>query len=137
VVDRDEGTPVSRPIAVTLPDEVLRQAETWAGRTGRPVADFLAEALKLSLQPLGVAVPAVPPAAWTDAEVLAAVDAEMTSAEDGRLSELLDRQQAAELSGEERVELAGLMQVYQDALLRKAQALAEAVRRGLREPLGP
>ena len=37
----------------------------------------------------------------------------------------------------ERNELAALMQVYHECLVRKAQALREAVRRGLREPLAP
>jgi len=43
-----------------------------------------------------------------------------------------DRQQAETLTGAERPELAGLMEVYQVQLLRKAQALRESVRRGLR-----
>jgi hypothetical protein len=37
----------------------------------------------------------------------------------------------------ERSEMLALMQVYAEGLLRKAQALREAVRRGLREPLEP
>jgi hypothetical protein len=41
------------------------------------------------------------------------------------------------LSDTERGELLTLMQVYQEGLLRKAQALHEAVRRGLREPPAP
>ena len=64
-----------------------------------------------------------------------AADTQMPAAEDRRLSELLDRQQAASLSGEERAELRALMQTYQEGLVRKARALREAVRRGLREPL--
>lgn len=64
-------------------------------------------------------------------------DLQMDPAQDQRLSTLLDQQQARQLRAEERVELVALMQVYQEGLLRKAQALAEAVRRGLREPLTP
>lgn len=52
-----------------------------------------------------------------------------------RLSKLLDRQQAGKLSDAERHALAALMQVYHENLVRKAQALGEAVCRGLREPL--
>jgi hypothetical protein len=74
---------------------------------------------------------------WSDAEVLAAADS-MMSPEDGeRLSELLDRQQAGELTEAERPELTSLMQMYQVGQLRKARALAEAVRHGLRERLQP
>jgi hypothetical protein len=41
------------------------------------------------------------------------------------------------LTNAERGELASLMDLYQRLLLRKAQALREAVRRGLRGPLEP
>jgi hypothetical protein len=74
---------------------------------------------------------------WDDAAVVAAADARMTESEDTRLSELLDRQQAGVLNDAERMELTALMARYQDGLLLKAQALCEAVRRGLREPLQP
>lgn len=57
----------------------------------------------------------------------------MNSIQDRRLSLLLNKQQAGKLIEAERVELSALMQVYQEGLLRKAQALSEAVRRGLRE----
>jgi hypothetical protein len=40
-----------------------------------------------------------------------------------------------ELSKEEDLEIQKLMQQYQQRLLRKAEALGEAVRRGLRSPL--
>jgi hypothetical protein len=74
---------------------------------------------------------------WSDADVLAAADASLSVDEDDRLSELLDRRQAGTLTDAERTETAALMQRYQDGLLRKARALREAVRRGLREPPHP
>jgi len=51
--------------------------------------------------------------------------------DDRRLTELLQRQQAETLLVQEQAELASLMQVYQEGLVRKAEALREAVRRGL------
>ena len=57
--------------------------------------------------------------------------------QDRKLRLRLDRQQAGELSDREGVELSALMQLYQVGLLRKAQALHEAVKRGLREHLEP
>ena len=125
-------------ITLTLPEDLLERAELWARRTGRPLSEFLAETIELSLQPLG-ASPAQerPIADWPDAEVLAAADAQMPPAEDRRLSELLERQQAGTLQPAERPELAALMSLYQSGLLRKARALREAVRRGLRGPLEP
>jgi hypothetical protein len=40
------------------------------------------------------------------------------------------------LTREEQYELLALMQIYQLGQLRKSEALAEAVQRGLREPMG-
>jgi len=57
--------------------------------------------------------------------------------DDRRLTELLQRQQAETLLVQEQAELASLMQVYQEGLVRKAEALREAVRRGLRGCLTP
>ncbi len=129
---------MSAQITVTLPEDVLRRAEVWASRTGRSVADVLAETIEISLSPLGT------PSAeerslteWSNDEVLAAADTHLAANDDQRLSELLDRQQAGTLAEAERAELTALMHLYQQGLLRKAQALREAVRRGLREPLEP
>ena len=73
----------------------------------------------------------------SDVEVLTAADAQMAVEPSLRFSELLDQQQAGRLTDMQRSELTALIQVYQDGLLRKAQALHEAVRRGLRLPLAP
>lgn len=99
---------------------------------------MLAETIELSLKPLGASGDSMRPAAdWSNEDVLAASAAQMPAEHDRRLTELLDRQQAGELTGEQRCELAALMDMYQDGLLRKAEALREAVRRGMREPLNP
>jgi hypothetical protein len=67
--------------------------------------------------------------------VMALTHLEMEPAQDTRLSELLDKQQSGTLNPEEPQELDTLMQIYREGLLRKATALAEAVKRGLMEPL--
>jgi len=72
-----------------------------------------------------------------DEEVVALTDLQLTPEQDQRLSALLHKQQASQLAEAEYIELTELMQVYQEGLLRKAQALREAVQRGLREPLEP
>jgi hypothetical protein len=125
-------------ITLNLPDDVMRSAELWASRAGRPVADLLAEAIKLSLPPLKTPWDNEPPLSqWSDSEVLAAADSMMAPEDDKRLSELLERQQDATLTMPEKAELAALMHLCQAGQLRKARALAEAVRRGLREPPQP
>ena len=132
---------MSTQVTVTLPDDTYRRAEYLAQLTGRDIADVLAETIHLSLQPLGVQHAADQPVAeLSDADVLAAADSEMDPAQEGRFRELLEARhtlQAGHLTQEDRAALLALMQVYQEGLLRKAQALHEAVQRGLRPPLAP
>jgi hypothetical protein len=128
-------------VTVTLPDDTCRRAEYLARLTGRDIADVLAETLHLSLQPVGVQHAADHLVAeLSDADVLAIAESEMDPAQEGRFSELLEARhalQAGHLTQEDRTALLALMQVYQEGLLRKAQALNEAVQRGLRPPLAP
>ncbi len=129
---------MSTQVTVTLPDEVYERAARLAQLSHREVADILAETIAISL-PVLHAQPEVPAPVedLADAAVLALTDLQLPAAQDQRLSTLLDRQQAGALTEQERAELVALFQLYQEGLLRKAQALAEAVRRGLREPLDP
>lgn len=127
---------MTEQITLTLPGAVLVKAEILARRAGRPVGELLAETIELSLEPLGDAARDEPlPDAWSDEETLAYADLQVPAAQDERLSDLLDRQQAATLSATQSSELTALMGLYQRRLLRKAQGLREAVRRGLRGPV--
>jgi hypothetical protein len=132
---------MSTEITLKLADATYERAAHLARLTGRPIADVLAEAIDISLQPLGASgamgTQVTPVAELADREVLAAANAQMEPVPARRLSELLERQQAGILTPDEHPELQALLQLDQDGLLRKAQALHEAVRRGLREPLEP
>lgn len=123
-------------VMVDLPDDVYRRAESLALVTKRKVSEVLADTIEISLP----AISGRPRlnrsiADLTDQRVLALTNLQMDPDQDKRLSVLLNKQQAGQLTEAERSELWALMQVYQEQLLQKAQALAEAVRRGLREPL--
>jgi hypothetical protein len=127
---------MSAQITLTLSEDLLRRAEILARRVGRPVTDVLTETLDVSLKPLGATGDdSEPISAWTDEAVLALADVKMSATEDERLTDLLGRQKHGPMSPAEESELATLMNIYQDGLMRKAMALHEAVRRGLREPL--
>jgi hypothetical protein len=127
---------MSTQVMVTLPDQVYRRAATLARLSGQRVSDVLADTIALALPPLGPQADiAQPLSTLSDDQVLALADAQMEPAQDRQFSRLLNRQQAETLTEAERSELLVLMQIYQEMLLRKAQALHEAVRRGLREPL--
>jgi hypothetical protein len=125
-------------VMVTLQDDVYRRVERLAQLTSREVADLLADTITLALPPLAVSAESVPAiTALSDEEVLGLTELQMTPKQDRRLSALLQKQQERVLSAAEQTELLMLMQVYQEGVLRKAQALHEAVRRGLRTPLEP
>ena len=129
---------MSTQVTVTLPDEMYRRVEHLARLTGRDIEATLAEAIQLSLHPLGLQpTPGRPVADLSDGEVMQEAEAQMDPVQDRYLSELLDRQQAGQLTEEDRAALAVLLGAYQDGLLRKAQALHQAVQRGLRPPLDP
>ena len=129
---------MSKQVSLTVPDEVMRRAEVLAGHSGRAVTEVLAEAIEASLDPLNLeSAPGGAISGLSDAQVIEVADATMPAAADRRLSELLARRQAGTLSAEERKELGLLSQMDQQGLLRKAQGMREAVRRGLRPPPAP
>lgn len=125
---------MSTEVTVTLPDDVFRRAEHLAELTHRDVKEVLADALRLSLGPVAEEAVSPPPvSSLSDDEVVALANSRMEKARDRRFVLLQRRLGAGALRDEERSELQGLMHAYQDGLLRKAQALREAVRRGLIE----
>ena len=129
---------MSTQVVVTLPDDLYHRAERLAQLTSREVAEVLADTIALSLTSFSSQPASVTPVTeLTDEEVLSQAELKMTPGQDRRLSTLLHRQQTGELSDMERSEMMALMQMYLEGLLRKAQALREAVCRGLRAPLEP
>lgn len=121
-------------VTVNLPEETYYRAKRLAQLTRREVADVLADALSLSLPSLGEGR-ALSVHDMTDAQVLALTKLNLSDEDDERLSVLLNSQQAGQLDEGERSELARLIQIYQDGLLLKSEALAEAVARKLIPPL--
>ena len=67
----------------------------------------------------------------SDERVLALAELRLSDEDDKRLGDLLDTQQAGELTAANRTELALLIQRYEEGLLFKSEALAEAVARKL------
>ncbi len=127
---------MSTQLTLDLPENLVARARTIALRAGQSVNDLLAESIELSLKPWGSVVEGDIHRCG-DEEVLNACGLELSTEDDSRLTELLHRQQAETLLVQEQAELASLMQVYQEGLVRKAEALREAVRRGLRGPVLP
>jgi hypothetical protein len=124
------------PITINLPDDIYRRVERFAHLANRDLSSILADTLTHSFPPISAQSNEHPSISeLSDQKVLALTHLEMEPAQDTRLSELLDKQQSGTLKSEEPQELNTLMQTYREGLLRKATALAEAVKRGLMEPL--
>ena len=120
-------------VTITLTDEAFQRAQRLAIITGRQVKEIVAETLEVSLPDIPITEP--PISELSDANVLAASRLEMDAKDDKRLSLLLDHQREGSLTDAERNELVKLMQLYKVGLLRKSQALREAVERGLIAPI--
>ncbi|MBD1814598.1 hypothetical protein NDA07_04685 [Microcoleus vaginatus DQ-U2] len=117
-------------ITLNLPDEVYHQAELLALQRHRTVSEILVETLENFLLPTPK-----PVSALSDSEVITQTQLRLQPLQEQRLSELLDRQQSGTIASVELAELQALIHIYETRLLRQAQALNEAVRRGLLEPL--
>jgi hypothetical protein len=129
---------MSRQVVLELSDEVLDRAEKLAKLSRRNVSDVLADAVAVVLPPLdGVLPDDRPVSELCNEEVLELSNLRLAPLQDRRLSALLDAQQSGTLTAADRTELLSLMQVYEATLLRQAEALPEAVRRGIREPMSP
>lgn len=128
---------MSTQVVVTLSDELLQQATQWASLTRRDLPQTLADALQIAFAPIRSGLGGeVHIRDISDQQVLALTTIQMKSAHSTRLNELLARQQDNQLSNEEQSELMALMEIYNRSWICQSEALAEAVRRGLRKPVG-
>ncbi len=129
---------MSRQVTLTLPDELYEHAKRWATILQRDLSETLTDALTIVLTPV-YTTPRLerPVSSLSDEDVLALSKAQMRPAQGRRLSELLEKQGEGVLTESERPELLALMHVYDQLWIRQSEALAEAVRRGLRKPLEP
>ena len=123
-------------VMVTLPDDLYENAQQWAIMTQRELSETLTDALRIVLTPV-VTKPQVerPVSTLSDEEVIALSKVQMDQGQGERLGKLLEKQRELTLTATEQVSLMTLMQVYQQLWIRQSEALAEAVKRGLRPPL--
>ena len=120
-------------VVLTLPDTLYHSAEQLAAGVQQPVQDVLTDVLSTALGSWTVSEP--PTDMLSDGQVLALCDSQMEPPQSERLSELLDKQQAGALAPSEQPELWALARIYELGQLRKAEALVEATKRGLRPPV--
>jgi len=128
---------MSTQVTLMIPDKLYEQAQHWAMLTQRDLTETLTDALTLVLTPLQVKPQReIPVTELADSAVLALTQIQMKVTQGERLTELLAKQRETTLTDTERYEMLALAQIYGQLWLRQAEALAEAVRRGLRQPMG-
>jgi hypothetical protein len=124
------------PVTIHLPDDIYRQATRFALLANRDLSSILVDTLAHSFPSINAGIESVPSICdLSNEQVIALTQLELEPHQDTQLSLLLDKQQSGSLTEGEPQELDNLMQIYREGLLRKATALAEAVKRGLIEPL--
>jgi hypothetical protein len=125
-------------VTLTLSENIIEHANRLGSATQRDLGAVLADTLEM----MWLTVDELPSidrhnsiTALTDDEILALSKAKMDEIQNRRLGDLQANGKATRLTEAERYELLALLQIYQLGQLRKSEALAEAVKRGLLEPL--
>lgn len=127
---------MSIQVTLNLPESVYYQAQQLAQLRCQEITELLSETLTLLLppNPPDLTLPDHITQA-SDTELLNLTQIDLPPDQDQRLSTLLERQQTLPLTTTEQSELNQLLNLYQQGLLQKAQALNAAVQRGIIPPL--
>ena len=104
---------MGKEVTLTLPDDLLQNAQSWSSITHRDVTEILTDALKIILTPV-YSVPALeqPVATLSNDDVLVLTTIQMDKSQATHLNSLLDMQQAGTLREEDHLSLVALMQIY-------------------------
>ena len=121
---------MSEQITIQVSDQVVQHAAQVAAQTHQRIEEVLSNWLDSVVTEL-------PVEHLSDAEVLALSELNFTPEQQEEFSRLLEQNREGTIDDDGRERLDRLMGIYERGLLRKSQALHEAVRRGLREPLKP
>lgn len=121
-------------LTVAISEAALQEALLRAELEGRAVEDYVGHMVEEKLtgdKERKFALMASLP----DEDVLAMADLRMSEEESRRARQLLELNREGQLDPTQRAELDRYMDLYNQGMLKKALALAEAVRRKLRPPL--
>lgn len=120
-------------ITLTLPDSLANRVAAWAQLTQQDFPKMVETALEVALPPLSNMAADI--ATLSDDQVLTLAEAQMDQQQGEQLAQLQIQQREEMLSSAEKQTLLCLMQQYNELWVRKSQALALAVQRGLLPPL--
>jgi hypothetical protein len=127
-------------ITIDLPENLVESAQRLGKATARNLSDTLADTLEIILPVFNNLSEIGDRNEFShilDPEVMELANLKMDAFQNQRLGNLQAKGKNTGLTEAEGYELLVLMSIYQMGQLRKSMALAEAVKRGLREPLQP
>lgn len=119
---------MSQVVTLAIPDRTARSANDIAQRTRRSLEDVLIEWIDQ-------AAAEIPINYLPDAQILALCNSELDVELQQELSQLLADSREGMLNSASQERLDALMQLYRRGLVRKAEAVQIAVKRGLLQPL--
>ena len=123
---------------LALPDILMEHVKYFGLATNRDAAAVLTDALETmwpAWEDLRSSDMFQPLSELSDNEVLELAELKMDRIQNDRLGKLQSKGKLSGLTPAEQFELLTLIQIYRIGQLRKSEGLAEAVRRGLKEPM--
>ncbi len=130
---------MSVEITLRLPESLIENAKYFGNIMHQNIEGILSEALEMML-PMwedfsDKSFSHYKVSTLSDEDVLQLADSKMDVIQNERLGQLQAKGKSVGLNMAERYELLALIRIYQIGQLRKSEGLAEAVKRGLRQPL--
>ena len=119
---------MNQQITLTVSDNVWLYAKAVATRNKRQIEEVLSDWLEKVSSEIDVEK-------LSDNEVLALAELQLSPAQQELMNDFQEKNGEGQLTNNEKIQFDALMEVYEDALLRKSQALRVAVERGLLPPL--
>lgn len=119
---------MNQQITLTVSDNVWLYAKAVATQNKQRIEEVLSDWLERVSSEIDVEK-------LSDAEVIALAELKMPTKQQKVLHKLLEKNGEGELTDVETKQLDAMMEIYEQATLRKSEALRVAVERGLMKPL--
>ena len=119
---------MNQQITLQVSENVWLYAKAVATRNKQQIEEVLSDWLEKVSSEIDVEK-------LSDSEVLALSELQLSPAQQKLMNDYQEKNGEGQLTNDEKIQFDALMEVYEDALLRKSQALRVAVERGLIPPL--
>ena len=117
-------------VTLNLPENIYRNFTRLAEKRHRRLEDVIADKLQDDFSAENIDFEDAV-STWSDEDVLALANLKLPKEQAKRMSQLSDLQQRGLINNVEKSELEMYLEIYNNANLRKAYGIVEAVKRGL------